>query len=162
MSKYGIPVCVIVGHIGHATSVRAHARTVFLYMLNSPIKKKKKKTMTNITSIPVKTEENLLNITFLTCKQNLQPVGISVQCNTNVCECVYACVSLSNLQCLVNEETFRQHIMQTNYLHCELQKSSMPQKNLSTTAHLPCASHTSKRFWLCIHSKRIGCCRCVE
>jgi len=43
MSKYGIPVCVIVGHIGHATSVRAHARTVFLYMLNSPIKKKKKK-----------------------------------------------------------------------------------------------------------------------
>jgi len=90
MSKYGIPVCVTVGQIGHATSVCTHTHTnlhsIFIYEFPN----KKKKTKTNIIiSIPVKTEENLMNITFLTCKQNLQPVGISIHSNSNVCVNVF-------------------------------------------------------------------------
>lgn len=68
--------------------VHTHTQTctAFLYM-NSQIKKKKDKNI--IISIPVKTEENLMNITFLTCKQNLQPVGISIHSNSNVCVNVF-------------------------------------------------------------------------
>ena len=70
----------------------AHAHTythrIFIYAEFQERKKERKKererggekkrTMTNIItiSIPFKTEENLMNITFSTCKQNLQPVGI--------------------------------------------------------------------------------------